>query len=127
LSELPRCGFFSKSEMLTVAQLQNNEKYIIDNGHLVAWNCKYVLERVSSGGIISNAAAGEGLVCKFTGTQLLENSTLSRLLTMSYRSGNHLHADPQSASLCAVAGLQLTGAVSTIALLFLENVFGSRL
>ncbi|KAF2275423.1 DUF124-domain-containing protein [Westerdykella ornata] len=47
--------------------LQNNEKYIIDNGHLVAWNCKYVLERVSSGGIISNMAAGEGLVCKFTG------------------------------------------------------------
>jgi uncharacterized protein (AIM24 family) len=48
-------------------QLQNNEKYIIDNGHLVAWNCKYILERVSSGGIISNLAAGEGLVCKFTG------------------------------------------------------------
>ncbi|EOA90268.1 uncharacterized protein SETTUDRAFT_126192 [Exserohilum turcica Et28A] len=44
-----------------------NEKYIIDNGHLVAWNCKYVLERVASGGIISNVSAGEGLVCKFTG------------------------------------------------------------
>ncbi|KAF2196226.1 TRAP-like protein [Delitschia confertaspora ATCC 74209] len=47
--------------------LQPEEKYIIDNGHLVAWNCKYVLERVSSGGIISGMAAGEGLVCKFTG------------------------------------------------------------
>ncbi|KAH7136036.1 tryptophan RNA-binding attenuator protein-like domain-containing protein [Dendryphion nanum] len=47
--------------------LQENEKYIIDNGHLVAWNCKYVLERVASGGIISNMSAGEGLVCKFTG------------------------------------------------------------
>ncbi|KAF1938546.1 DUF124-domain-containing protein [Clathrospora elynae] len=47
--------------------LQKDEKYIIDNGHLVAWNCKYVLERVSSGGIISNMASGEGLVCKFTG------------------------------------------------------------
>jgi uncharacterized protein (TIGR00266 family) len=47
--------------------LQNNEKYIIDNGHLVAWNCKYVLERVASGGIISNMSSGEGLVCKFTG------------------------------------------------------------
>ena len=43
------------------------EKYIVDNGHLIAWNCKYVMERVASGGIISNAAAGEGLVCKFSG------------------------------------------------------------
>jgi uncharacterized protein (AIM24 family) len=48
-------------------QLRENEKYIIDNGHLVAWNCKYVLERIASGGIISNMSAGEGLVCKFTG------------------------------------------------------------
>ncbi|KAK5117054.1 hypothetical protein LTR62_006775 [Meristemomyces frigidus] len=47
--------------------LRENEKYIIDNGHLVAWNCKYVLERIASGGIISNFSAGEGLVCKFTG------------------------------------------------------------
>jgi hypothetical protein len=43
------------------------EKYIVDNGHLVAWNTKYVLERVASGGIVSGLAAGEGLVCKFTG------------------------------------------------------------
>ncbi|RDI89894.1 hypothetical protein Vi05172_g318 [Venturia inaequalis] len=43
------------------------EKYIIDNGHLVAWNCEYKLERVASGGILSGMAAGEGLVCKFTG------------------------------------------------------------
>ncbi|SMQ45522.1 unnamed protein product [Zymoseptoria tritici ST99CH_3D7] len=47
--------------------LRDGEKYIIDNGHLVAWNCDYVLERVASGGIISNLSAGEGLVCKFTG------------------------------------------------------------
>ncbi|KAF7188423.1 Uncharacterized protein HII31_10085 [Pseudocercospora fuligena] len=47
--------------------LREGEKYIIDNGHLVAWNCNYVLERVASGGIISNMSAGEGLVCKFTG------------------------------------------------------------
>jgi len=26
-----------------------------------------VLERIASGGVISNLAAGEGLVCKFTG------------------------------------------------------------
>ncbi|KAF2875405.1 tryptophan RNA-binding attenuator protein-like domain-containing protein [Massariosphaeria phaeospora] len=47
--------------------LQRDEKYIIDNGHLVAWNCKYVMERVASGGVISNMSSGEGLVCKFTG------------------------------------------------------------
>ncbi|KAI9889216.1 MAG: hypothetical protein M1814_005665 [Vezdaea aestivalis] len=47
--------------------LQPEEKYIVDNGHLVAWNCKYVLERVASGGIISGMSSGEGLVCKFTG------------------------------------------------------------
>lgn len=48
-------------------QLADGEKYIVDNGHLVAWNTKYILERIASGGIISGLAAGEGLVCKFTG------------------------------------------------------------
>jgi uncharacterized protein (AIM24 family) len=48
-------------------QLVEGERYIIDNGHLVAWTCKYVLERVASGGIISGISSGEGLVCKFTG------------------------------------------------------------
>ncbi|KAK2597451.1 hypothetical protein QQS21_005921 [Conoideocrella luteorostrata] len=47
--------------------LVDGERYIVDNGHLVAWNTKYVLERVASGGIISNMASGEGLVCRFTG------------------------------------------------------------
>lgn len=45
----------------------DGEKYIVDNGHLVAWNTKYVMERVASGGIISGLASAEGLVCKFTG------------------------------------------------------------
>lgn len=40
---------------------------MVDNGHLVAWNTKYILERVASGGIISGIASAEGLVCKFTG------------------------------------------------------------
>ncbi|KAI9810215.1 MAG: hypothetical protein M1826_003691 [Phylliscum demangeonii] len=44
-----------------------DEKYLVDNGHLVAWNCKYILERVASGGLISSISSGEGLVCKFTG------------------------------------------------------------
>ncbi len=43
------------------------ERYVVDNGHLVAWNTKYILERVASGGIISGLSSGEGLVCKFTG------------------------------------------------------------
>ncbi|RKF80184.1 DUF124 domain protein [Golovinomyces cichoracearum] len=47
--------------------LKEGEKYFVDNGHLVAWNTKYVLERVSSGGIVSSLSSGEGLVCKFTG------------------------------------------------------------
>lgn len=61
-------------------QLQENEKYIVDNGHLVAWNCKYALERVASGGIISNMSSGEGLVCKFTGLSILprQSENLSR-------------------------------------------------
>lgn len=47
--------------------LADGESYYIDNGHLVAWNCKYKIERVASGGIISNFSAGEGLACRFTG------------------------------------------------------------
>ncbi|KAI3326755.1 tryptophan RNA-binding attenuator protein-like domain-containing protein [Xylariaceae sp. AK1471] len=47
--------------------LVEGERYIVDNGHLVAWNVKYVMERVASGGIIAGFASGEGLVCKFTG------------------------------------------------------------
>ncbi|KAI9644201.1 hypothetical protein NHQ30_007555 [Ciborinia camelliae] len=42
--------------------LQEGERYIVDNGHLVAWNTKYILERVASGGIISGLSSGEGLV-----------------------------------------------------------------
>lgn len=47
--------------------LVEGEEYIVDNGHLVAWNTKYTLERGASGGIISNISAGEGFVCRFTG------------------------------------------------------------
>src|SRR5690606_31270668 len=47
--------------------LTEGEQYIVDNGHLVAWNCKYALAQVTSGGLISSFSAGEGVVCKFTG------------------------------------------------------------
>lgn len=59
--------FISSFGAIIRKDLQEGEKYIIDNGHLVAWNCKYVLERVASGGIISGMSSGEGLVCKFSG------------------------------------------------------------
>jgi uncharacterized protein (AIM24 family) len=64
-------GASDEDTELTVLQLVEGEKYIIDNGHLVAWNCEYIMERVASGGIISNIAAAEGLVCKFTGKSLI--------------------------------------------------------
>uniref|UniRef100_A0A914QIZ9 Altered inheritance of mitochondria protein 24, mitochondrial n=1 Tax=Panagrolaimus davidi TaxID=227884 RepID=A0A914QIZ9_9BILA len=47
--------------------LQPNEQWIVDNGHLVAWNCTYLIERAGSGGLMSNMLSGEGLVCRFTG------------------------------------------------------------
>ncbi|RAH44165.1 AIM24 family protein [Aspergillus brunneoviolaceus CBS 621.78] len=48
-------------------ELAEGEVYFVNNGHLVAWNCQYKIERVASGGIISNWSAGEGLACRFTG------------------------------------------------------------
>lgn len=39
----------------------------MDNGHLVAWNCEYIIERVASGGMISSLSSGEGLACRFKG------------------------------------------------------------
>lgn len=49
------------------SQLADGEEYLVDNGHLVAWNCKYKIWRIASGGLISNMSAGEGLGCRFTG------------------------------------------------------------
>lgn len=68
-------------------QLVEGEKYIVDNGHLVAWNTKYIIERVASGGIIGSYAAGEGLVCKFTGPGTVYIQTrngVSRISRVSY-------------------------------------------
>ncbi|PKY08045.1 DUF124-domain-containing protein [Aspergillus campestris IBT 28561] len=47
--------------------IREGESYMVDNGHLVAWNCKYRMKRVAGGGIMSNLASGEGLVCHFDG------------------------------------------------------------
>ncbi|RGP68124.1 hypothetical protein FLONG3_8298 [Fusarium longipes] len=64
-----------------------SEKYIIDNGHLIAWDCKYVMERVASGGIISGLASGEGLVCKFTGPGTVFMQTRNSRAFAAFMSG----------------------------------------
>ncbi|PHH53947.1 hypothetical protein CFIMG_002964RA [Ceratocystis fimbriata CBS 114723] len=68
-------------------ELQDGEKYFVDNGHLVAWNTKYVMERVASGGIISGLASGEGLVCKFTGPGTVYIQTRNPRTFSAYMAG----------------------------------------
>ncbi|KAI0812677.1 tryptophan RNA-binding attenuator protein-like domain-containing protein [Irpex lacteus] len=48
-------------------QLRAGEEWIVDNGHLVAWTCKYKVERIQAGGVLSASHTDEGLVCRFTG------------------------------------------------------------
>lgn len=67
--------------------LQDGERYIIDNGHLVAWNCKYVMERAASGGIISGISSGEGLICKFTGPGTVFMQTRNATAFSAYMAG----------------------------------------
>ncbi|KAL2018006.1 hypothetical protein VTK56DRAFT_1386 [Thermocarpiscus australiensis] len=72
--------------------LADGEKYIVDNGHLVAWNTKYVLERVASGGLISGMASGEGLVCKFTGPGTVFIQTRNAKSFSAYMAGQQVHS-----------------------------------
>jgi uncharacterized protein (AIM24 family) len=58
--------FVSSLGAIVQRQLRQGEQWIVDNGHLVAWNCPYAIER-SGGGLMSGMHAGEGLVCRFTG------------------------------------------------------------
>ncbi|WQF88726.1 Putative mitochondrial biogenesis protein AIM24 [Colletotrichum destructivum] len=67
--------------------LMDGEKYVVDNGHLVAWNVKYIMERVASGGIISGLSSGEGLVCKFTGPGTVFMQTRNAKHFSAYLSG----------------------------------------
>lgn len=67
--------------------LVEGERYIIDNGHLVAWNAKYVMERVASGGIISGFSSGEGLACKFTGPGTVYMQTRNATAFNAFMSG----------------------------------------
>ncbi|KAI2624875.1 DUF124-domain-containing protein [Hypoxylon sp. NC1633] len=68
--------------------LADGERYIVDNGHLVAWNVKYVMERVASGGIMGGLASGEGLVCKFTGPGTVFLQTRNPRSFSAYMTGN---------------------------------------
>ncbi|KAI0150968.1 duf124 domain-containing protein [Pestalotiopsis sp. NC0098] len=68
--------------------LADGEKYIVDNGHLVAWNVKYIMERVASGGIMAGFASGEGLVCKFTGPGTVFLQTRNPRAFGAYMAGN---------------------------------------
>ncbi|KAK6856721.1 hypothetical protein PG995_006908 [Apiospora arundinis] len=68
--------------------LTDGEKYIVDNGHLVAWNTKYIMERVASGGIMAGFASGEGLVCKFTGPGTVFLQTRNPRAFSAYMTGN---------------------------------------
>lgn len=38
----------------------------MDNGHLVAWNCDYKIEK-AGGGLFTSMKTGEGAVCRFSG------------------------------------------------------------
>jgi len=86
--------------------LVDGEKYIVDNGHLVAWNCKYVLERVASGGIISGISSGEGLVCKFSGGRSF-GLIVRLILTLHNRTRLDLHPNAESGRILAMAWCSL--------------------
>ncbi|KAJ9612287.1 hypothetical protein H2200_003884 [Cladophialophora chaetospira] len=51
---------------IVARDLQPNEQHIVDNGHLVAWNCRYAIEKAGASKMTS-IKTGEGLVCRFTG------------------------------------------------------------
>ncbi|ETI23401.1 hypothetical protein G647_05203 [Cladophialophora carrionii CBS 160.54] len=51
---------------IVTRDLQANEQHIVDNGHLVAWNCRYTIEKAGNSKMHS-IKTGEGLVCRFTG------------------------------------------------------------
>ena len=64
LSHFPcyRGGLYGISALiLDGLQLQEGEQHIVDNGHLVAWNCDYKIEKAASGSW-SSVKSGEGLV-----------------------------------------------------------------
>ena len=60
--------FLSSYGAIHPINLRENEEFIIDNGHLVAWPSymKYKIEKASNGWL-SSIMSGECLVCRFKG------------------------------------------------------------
>ncbi|KAI6843643.1 hypothetical protein KC332_g2370 [Hortaea werneckii] len=69
-----------------VIHLQEGEQHIVDNGHLVAWNCDYKIEKAASGSW-SSVKSGEGLVCRFTGpgTIYMQTRNLDDFASWTFR------------------------------------------
>ena len=60
--------FFNSFGGIYPIELQSGEEFVVDTGHLVAWDAdmNYKVTKASSG-IMSSLTSGEMLVCKFTG------------------------------------------------------------
>ncbi|KDQ16637.1 hypothetical protein BOTBODRAFT_30557 [Botryobasidium botryosum FD-172 SS1] len=49
-------------------EVDAGKDWIVDNGHLVAWNCPYEVKPIqAAGGFFSRLGTEEGMVCRFTG------------------------------------------------------------
>ncbi|KAI0732085.1 tryptophan RNA-binding attenuator protein-like domain-containing protein [Fomitopsis betulina] len=48
-------------------QLQPGEQWVVNNDHLVAWNCHYKIETIQAGSLLSKLKTDEGLVCRCEG------------------------------------------------------------
>jgi len=62
--------FITSLGAIVQRQLGQSEQLIVDNGHLVAWTCPYIIER-AGGSLTSGMHSGEGLVCRFTGPGII--------------------------------------------------------
>lgn len=51
---------------ITRREIPAGQTHIVDNGHLVAWNCNYSIEK-AGGGLFTSIKTGEGAVCRFQG------------------------------------------------------------
>ena len=60
--------FFNSFGAIVTKELQAGEEYIVDTGHLVAWedSMDYKIQKAAAG-LMSSITSGECLVCKFTG------------------------------------------------------------
>ena len=60
--------FFNSFGAIVTKELTAGEEYIVDTGHLVAWedSMNYKIQKAASG-LMTSLTSGECLVCKFTG------------------------------------------------------------